>query len=98
MNTLIHHFLEESACLYPNKVGLIHEDVRATYSEINNKANQLAHQLISQGLSRGDRVTLILENCLEYVISYYGALKAGAVVAPLSTCLLYTSPSPRDRS
>jgi len=83
--TLIHHFLEHSARAYPDKIALIHGDVRATYSEINNRANNLAHWLIENDVSKGDRVVLLFENSLEYVVSYYGALKAGAVVVPLST-------------
>ena len=82
--TLIHHFLEESARRYPNKVALIHEGVRATYSEIDNNANQLARWLADTGVVRGDRVVLLLENSLEYVISYYGVLMSGAVAVPLS--------------
>ncbi len=93
-NILIPHFLERSATLYPNKTALIHEDVRATYSEINNSANQLARWLIDQGIKQGDRVVLILENSLEYVISYYGVLKAGAVASPLSTDLKPTGLRP----
>ena len=83
--TLIHHFLEKGAESFPDKVALIHEDVRATYAEINACANQLARWLICQRVGQGDRVALVLENSAEYVISYYGALKVGAVVAPLSS-------------
>lgn len=86
-HTLIHHFLEESARRYSDKVAIIHEDVRATYSEIDNNANQLAYWLIEMGVAHGDRVILLLENSLEYVVSYYGVLKAGAVAVPLSTDL-----------
>jgi acyl-CoA synthetase (AMP-forming)/AMP-acid ligase II len=81
---LIHHFLEESARRYPGKVAVIHEGVRATYGEIEAKANHLASWLIDQGVAGGDRVALILENCLEYIVSYYGVLKTGATVAPIS--------------
>jgi len=84
---LIHHFLEQSARRFPNKIALIHEDVRATYAQINSNANQLAHWLIRQGVTNGERVALVLDNCLEYVASYYGVLKAGAVVAPLCSDL-----------
>ncbi len=82
---LIHHFLEESARLYPDKVALVQGDVRLTYEEINSKANQFASWLVDQGVSPGDRITLILKNSPEYVISYYALLKAGAVAVPLST-------------
>jgi acyl-CoA synthetase (AMP-forming)/AMP-acid ligase II len=84
---LVHHFLENSASRFPDKIALIHEETRATYAEINSKANQLAQWLLSQGIHKGDRAAFIFENCLEYVISYYGALKAGAVAVPLSTDL-----------
>lgn len=84
---LIHHFLEQSAQHFPNKIALIHEDVRATYGQINSNANQLAYWLINQGITKGDRVAIVLENCLEYVVSYYGILKAGAVAVPLSSDL-----------
>ncbi len=83
-HTLIHHFLEQSAECLPEKVALIHEDVRATYAQINCQANQLARWLIEQGVAPGDRVVLVLDNGLEYVVAYYGALKAGAVAVPLS--------------
>jgi long-chain acyl-CoA synthetase len=85
--SLIHQFLEESAEAYPDKIALIHEDIRATYGGINARANQLALWLREQGFGRGDRVALILENSLEYVVSYYAVLKIGAVASPLSTDL-----------
>ena len=82
---LIHHFLEESARRFPDKVALIHKDVRAPYDRINSAANQLASYLRDQELNSGDRVVLALENCLEYVVSYYGVLKAGGVIVPISS-------------
>ena len=85
--TLIHHFLEESAKAFPNKTALIHEGTRATYAQVNAQANQLAWWLTSQGVTQGDRVVLILKNCLEYVVSYYGVLKTGATAVPLSSDL-----------
>ncbi|SPD74979.1 AMP-dependent synthetase and ligase [uncultured Desulfobacterium sp.] len=86
-NTLIHNFLEQSAEQYPDKIALIHEDVRVNYADINASANRLAHWLIKDGIRIGDRVALIFENSLEYVVGYYGILKTGAVAVPLSTDL-----------
>lgn len=85
--TLIHHFLENSAEAYPDKTALVHEDKRFTYAQINNKANTLALWLMEQGVTIGDRVVILLENSLEYVVSYYGILKTGAVAVPLSSDL-----------
>ena len=77
--------MEQSAGFFPDKTALIHEDVRATYAQINIKANRLANWLMDQGIKKGDRVALIMENCLEYVVSYYGVLKTGAIISPLSS-------------
>ncbi len=85
--TLIHHFLENSAKRFPDKVALVHEKTRATYQQINADANRIATFLLERGISRGDRVIILFENGYEYVISYYGVLKTGAVVVPLSTGL-----------
>ncbi len=83
-HTLVHHFLEESRGRLPEKTALVHGKLRASFDEVNLKANQLAGRLLDQGLSRGGRVVLLFENSLEYVVAYYGALKAGGVVVPLS--------------
>ncbi len=85
--TLVHQFLERSARLYPDKVVIIHGKVRATYSEINARADSLANFLLSIGVQKGDRIALLMENCVEYVISYYGIMKAGAVAVPLNSDL-----------
>ena len=83
--TLIHHFLENSAAAFPDKLALIHGEMRATYSQINKMADHLASWLIGNNVRKGDRVVIILENSLEYVVSYYGNLKAGCIVVPLTT-------------
>lgn len=84
---LVHHFLEQSALKLPGKTAVIHDGLRASYAEVNGKANRLAHWLMQKGVSKGDRVIIFLENCLEYIIAYYGTLKAGAVAVPLSVDL-----------
>ncbi len=84
-HSLIHHFLEHSARRWPDKIALVHEDVRASYQQLNSQANQLARFFIERGVVPGDRVVLLLENSLEYVVSYYATLKAGAVAVPMNT-------------
>jgi acyl-CoA synthetase (AMP-forming)/AMP-acid ligase II len=82
--TLVHEFLEMSAELRPDKLAFIHDDVRGTYGQIDSMANELAVWLLKQGTSAGDRIVIFLENSLEYVVSYYGVLKTGAVAVPLN--------------
>ena len=101
-NQLIQHFLEESARVFPNKCAIVHDKVRVSYGALNQSANRLARWLIKQGIEPGDRIVLLLENCPEYIISYYGILKAGGVAVPLNPELrpnslhsLLTSIAPR---
>jgi len=84
---LIHNFLEKSAARFPDKVAVIHEKNRITYSQINSDADCLSAFLLERKIELGDRVVLLMENSCEYVIAYYGTLKSGAVVVPLSTDL-----------
>jgi long-chain acyl-CoA synthetase len=81
---LIHHFLEKSTEVFPDKIALVHEDQRATFSQMNGLANQLAFSLIKAGLGVGDRAVLICENSFEYIFSYYGILKAGGIAVSLN--------------
>lgn len=84
---LIHHFLEKSAEVFPDKIAVVCDDTRCTYSEINYRSNNIAAWLTGIGLKNGDRVAVLLNNSPEYVISYYGILKAGGVTASLSSDL-----------
>lgn len=84
---LIHHLLENSAELFPDKVAVIHEKTRMTYSQINHAANHLADYLIKIGVKKGCLIPMIFENSPEYIIAYYGIMKAGAVAVPLGTDL-----------
>jgi acyl-CoA synthetase (AMP-forming)/AMP-acid ligase II len=81
----VHSFLDDSADLYPAKPCLHAQGKWHTYGELNGKANQLANLLIGQGLQKGDRVALFLENSMEYVVSYYAILKAGGTTVALNT-------------
>ena len=81
---LIHKFLENSANEHPNKVAVIHNDQRVTYNWLNTKADNLSANLIANGIIKGARVVLLMENSVDYIIAYYATLKAGAVIAPLS--------------
>lgn len=83
-NNVIHNFLEESARLLPDKCALVHGDLRIGYDELNRDANRVARCLIDSGVSPGDRVVLLLENCREYLAGYYGTLKVGGVAVPLN--------------
>ena len=55
-----------------------------TWREFDDKANQLANLLIERGVKRGDKVGILLMNCIEWLPIYFGVLKSGAIVVPLN--------------
>ncbi|MBN1763998.1 MAG: acyl--CoA ligase [Sedimentisphaerales bacterium] len=82
---LINHFLENSAQKYSDKQALWYKNNWMTYGEIDLRSNRLANYLKDVGIARGDRVAILYENSFDYVISYYAALKAGAITVSLNT-------------
>ncbi len=57
---------------------------RLTYAEIGAKVDAFAGALAAQGFAKGDRIGLYLPNVPDYLIAYYGALKAGGIVVNMS--------------
>jgi len=60
-----------------------------TWSVFNEKANRFANLLIARGIKKGDKVAILLMNCLEWLPIYFGILKTGALAVPLN--FRYTS-------
>ncbi|MBR5377278.1 MAG: acyl--CoA ligase, partial [Lachnospiraceae bacterium] len=55
-----------------------------TWKVFNEKANRFANLLISRGIKKGDKVAIIMYNCLEWLPIYFGVLKAGAIAVPFN--------------
>ena len=55
-----------------------------TWKVFNEKANRFANALISCGIKKGDKVAILLMNCIEWLPIYFGILKAGALAVPLN--------------
>ncbi|MGO4888640.1 AMP-binding protein [Anaerobacillus sp. MEB173] len=73
-------YLLEAADENPEKTALYFLGKELTFRELYYSALKFANQLLSIGVKKGDRVAIMLANCPQGVISYYGALLAGAVV------------------
>lgn len=80
----LHEFLDNSAEKFSESVYLIHNDEFFTYKKIYSWSNNVARWLINNGIKKGDRVLMIMENSPYYVASYYGIIKAGGVVAAVN--------------
>ena len=87
MQNSLGQILPIAAERYGDKTALIIDDVSLSFSELEKRSNQLANALASLGVETGDRVTLYSPNCWEWIVSYYGVLKLGAVINPVNVML-----------
>ena len=79
--------LEDSAKRYPMKPAFTFMDATLSYAQINGAANMVANGLKAIGIQAGDKVALSCPNLPYFPIIYFGIIKAGAVVVPLSVLL-----------
>lgn len=63
---------------------LSHYRREITWNVFNEKANRFANLLLSRGIKKGDKVAILLMNCLEWLPIYFGILKTGALAVPLN--------------
>jgi long-chain acyl-CoA synthetase len=79
--------LPSAAARFGDRTALVFEDRRLSFVELDRLSNRLANALRGLGVAKGDRVTLYSPNRWEWLVSYYGALKAGAVINPINVML-----------
>ena len=79
--------LETSARRFPDKTAFIFGDTRLTYADLDAAAGKVANALLVNGIAPGDKVALTCPNLPYFPIIFFGILKAGAVVVPLSLLL-----------
>jgi len=88
--TTLPEYLALNAGRYPRREAIRFFGKAIHYRELDEAVNRFANALIRLGVEPGDRVGLVLPNCPQIVIGYYGALRAGAVVVPCNP--LYAEP------
>ena len=84
----LYYFLEQSAEKYPDKPCTIFKGAIITYKEMNEITDRVAAALADMGVKKGDRVGIFMPNTPQFVMAYFGILKAGGVV--VATNPLYT--------
>jgi len=68
----------------PKKVCIRFQGASMTYGQVDELSSRFAAALVSLGVRKGDRVAIFLPNMPQFVLSYFGILKAGGVVVPCS--------------
>jgi amino acid adenylation domain-containing protein len=79
----IHQLIEQQAALTPDSVALVFDSQSLTYQQLNERANQLAHHLLSLGVRPESLVAILMHRSTEMVVSLLAVLKAGAAYLPL---------------
>ena len=97
----------QQAAARGDAIALVHGDTRVSFAELEARSNQLARYLMDQGVSADDVVAVSFERGVAMIEAFLAVMKAGGAFLPLDPgypsdrlryiCLLYTSPSPRDR-
>jgi long-chain acyl-CoA synthetase len=83
-NMGLHEVLHATAKDAPEKVAVIYAEKQLTYKKLDTLAGQFAAALHSLGVGKGDRVAIYLPNIPQFMIAYFGVLKAGAAVTAIS--------------
>ena len=87
---LITEMLARNARLYGNEPALIEREPATgirreiTWREFYGRSNQLAQALAARGIQKGDRVVILMMNCIEWLPVYFGVLRSGAIAVPLN--------------
>ncbi|MGE5321731.1 MAG: amino acid adenylation domain-containing protein, partial [Actinomycetota bacterium] len=83
--TCIHHLFELQAQITPDHVAAVDEALRLTYRELNKRANQLSHLLISAATRTEEGIGILLGRSVHFLVGMLAVLKAGAAYVPLDT-------------
>lgn len=78
-------FIVRPAREHPKKLAVIGVEQQATYAELEAETNRAAQALRDYGCRPGDRVLIVLPDCVEFVASFFGAAKIGALPVPVNS-------------
>ncbi len=78
------HFLDESARKYPDRACTIFKGAVISFKEMNDITDHIAAGLADMGVKKGDRIGIFMPNIPQFVMAYFGILKAGGVVVAIN--------------
>jgi len=67
---------------HPNKTALIFQDQRVSWGEFNRRINKAANALIRLGIKKGDKVSVLMTNCVEMAVTLFGVFNCARVFLP----------------
>lgn len=82
-NKCVHQLIEEQFSVNPDAVAVEFEDIKLTYRELNERANQIANYLQNSGVKPNDIIGICIERSIEMVTALLGIIKSGAAYLPI---------------
>ncbi len=82
-----HELLTQAAHSFPDRIAVSHEDRQISFRQLDHASDRLADHLRKLNLDPSTRTAILFENGIEYVVIFFGLLKAGLVAVPLDTSL-----------
>ncbi|CDZ78479.1 Polyketide synthase PksJ [Legionella massiliensis] len=76
--------LEKKAAEYPDNIAYIFQDTAISFAELNQRANQLAHFILSQEKNNPSPIAVYFERSIELVIAFYAVMKLGRPYIPIN--------------
>ncbi|MEH7014731.1 long-chain fatty acid--CoA ligase [Neobacillus niacini] len=80
----IFDILEKSAYKYPTKIAVVDGERELTFSELKNICERVAKALYKRGFRKGDCISIMVPNCLEYVIAFFSIQRLGGIVVQVN--------------
>ncbi len=80
----VRELIEAKARNLTGKTYLLFQDQELTFGQIDERVNQVANGLSGLGVTKGDRVALLIKNCPEFIYAWWAILKLGAVMVPVN--------------
>ncbi len=77
-------YLRRRARIHPDRVAIAFYGAQWTYAELDRLSDRFASLLYARGAERGDRIAVFLPNCPQFLIAFFGILKAGCVHVPIN--------------
>nr|MBL0713853.1 AMP-binding protein [Desulfobacterales bacterium] len=84
----IGYIINKRSILTPDKTAIYYDDMPITYKDLNDGTNRVANYLRKKGLKKGDRISVLLKNCPEFLQIYFASAKLGLIFVPLNFRLM----------
>ena len=84
---VLHKIIEDKAKKNPNHVVFQFKDTPITFEQLNTNSNRAANGFSALGVTHGDKVALMMNNCVEFLYAWFGLNNIGAIEVPINVAL-----------